>query len=564
MLEIGLQRRHAVRVLLLVLLAFATASALAGCGNGGGGSSAQRAKPSDPNMPDFKSGMPLTEPPVLASSHHKLRTTIVAQNGTVTVSGVDIGNTQTYAAGSLPRGFLGPTLHVNPGDTVDIILDNRLEVPEDVRRSGKDKSKPQQCPPMDDSMGAMDHGMTMPPPGKQITNLHFHGTHVTPRKRTIHGEIVYGDDVLADLGPGKSHIRFHIPKDHDQGTFWYHAHRHGCTDDQVYRGLAGQLLIGDERHELPPRFRKLTTRSILLKDIEAVPYKGGWAIPNDHDWSNSNPKQRLVNGLDQPTIGIRRGETQLWRVANISSALWYNVALVDQNGGDARDVFTIVAEDGNPATRLERRRSVVLAPGHRVDILVRGPDTKRVLETLPFDQGRLTFKEAPLATVEPSGTRERPLHEPHRGVPLPHFPKERGPTRRFVFSFGPDGPSGPDTAFINGLPFNPDKPAAEPRLRTTEKWILVNRTDEWHPFHIHQNDFRVISVNGKPVRRPPGDQDVVGLPPVHKGIPGRVVILMPFQTYRGEFVFHCHILDHEDAGMMALVKVRRAAKRHRR
>ena len=81
----------------------------------------------------------------------------------------------------------------------------------------------------------------------QPTNLHFHGLHVTPRNRKVGGITYYGDNVLVCLREGRSHIRFRIPDDHDQGTFWYHAHLDGLTDDQVFRGLAGMLIVGDSR-----------------------------------------------------------------------------------------------------------------------------------------------------------------------------------------------------------------------------------------------------------------------------------------------------------------------------
>jgi len=109
---------------------------------------------------------------------------------------------------------------------------------------------------------------------------------------------------------------------------------------------------------------------------------------------------------------------------------------------------------------------------------------------------------------------------------------------------------------INGKQFDAKRIDAQPRLGTTERWVLLNETSEWHPIHVHQDDFRVRSVNGTrfPVR---SDQDTVPLPPAVDGIPGRVELNMPFQDYSGDFVLHCHILDHEDKGMMAQIHVRR-------
>ena len=107
---------------------------------------------------------------------------------------------------------------------------------------------------------------------------------------------------------------------------------------------------------------------------------------------------------------------------------------------------------------------------------------------------------------------------------------------------------------INGKQFNPQRIDAQPRLGTTERWVLINKSSEWHPIHIHQDDYRVVSVNRKRVMVR-SDQDVVPLPPQRNGVDGRVELDMPFQDYSGRYVMHCHILDHEDGGMMAQIKV---------
>ena len=495
----------------------------------------------------FTPHQPFLEPPVVRSRAGRLKATLVARSGTVDVGGVEVANTQTYAAGpgsgSPPRGFLGPTLHVQPGDTVELTLSNRLSTPAEVPRPSGAAMR---------AAGGARARHAQAGTSEEYTNLHFHGLHVTPRTRTRGHRFVYGDNVLLTLPNGRSTYRFRIPRDHDQGTFWYHAHLHGYADDQVYRGLAGLLMIGDSRRDLPERFRRVRMRSLALKDVQVVENpaaSGRWAIPTDHD--SGNPTHRTVNGLVNPDIPIRPRETQLWRIANVSAAVWYRIALVDERRGDAREPFTVVAQDGNPLARAQQRTSAVLGPGQRLDILVVGPESgDRVLKTLSFNQGHLVFPKDVLATMDVSGSPARALAPPGRLSRLPKFPSRRGPTRRFVFTS--DFPR----FEINNRVFDIQRAAAKPRLGTTETWVLLNRSQEWHPFHIHQDDFRVVSVNGRRVR-PNGDQDVVGLPPINgQGKPGRVVIRMPFQDYGGKFVFHCHILDHEDGGMMALVDAR--------
>jgi FtsP/CotA-like multicopper oxidase with cupredoxin domain len=495
----------------------------------------------------FTAGMDFQEPPVVSSRevpgrpYKVLRTTILAQNGTSEISGIQVAETQTYGATGAdgPRGFLGPTLRVDPGDEIEITLDNQLTVPEGAIGAACLNSDPVDH----------EHNEQVEAGAEQVTNLHFHGLHVTPREKQP-----YGDTVLVNLPNGKSRIRFRIPPTHDKGTFWYHAHRHECTDDQVFRGLAGLILVGDSRQDLPERFRDITTRSLALKDMQVEKAAGGdgYQVADNHDWGN--PTHRTVNGLVNPKIAIRPGETQLWRLANVSSAVWYNVALVDPDGGE-QDTFTVVAQDGNPLTEAVSQKAILIPPGRRFDLLVTGPGAgeQRILRTLRFDQGRLTFPEDDLATLTAEGDPAPAIALPTTLVPpAQQFPAKRGPNRRFTFDI--DFRDANNPAFtINNDVFDADIPDAAPDLRTTERWTIYNKSKEWHPFHIHQDDFHVVDAGGGP--QLPGDQDVVPLPPGTPENPSKVVIDMPFTDYSGNFLFHCHILDHEDAGMMSRVEV---------
>jgi suppressor of ftsI len=492
-----------------------------------------------PLRPPFATGRAFREPPVVRSSNGRLRRTIIARNGTIEVSGVPLDATQTYGVRGAVRGLLGPTLRVEPGDLIDLVLANRLTQPPTI---------PVTTPaPVVPAHGeACEQDMQIPVGHAQPTNLHFHGLHVTPRNRKVGNVTYYGDNVLVCLPAGRSHIRFRVPENHDQGTFWYHAHLHGLTDDQVSRGLAGMLIVGDSRRYLPARFRRIRTRLLSLKDVQAVNVAGRWAIPTNRDPADTT---RTVNGLVQPRLTIRPRETQLWRLANSSSDVWYNVALVGGRGGT--DALTVVARDGNPLVAPHRVRKVLLGPAQRVDVLVRAPRSgTRTLRTLPFNQGSTSFPAADLATVNVARPAATALAVPRRHGKLPTFPARRGRTRTWRFNFTSAG------AVINDKPFSPNRIDAKPRLGTTERWILLNESTEWHPIHVHQDDFRVLRINGRRVRVR-SDQDVVPLPPKRDGAPGRVDIDMPFQDYPGDFVLHCHILNHEDGGMMARISVRR-------
>jgi FtsP/CotA-like multicopper oxidase with cupredoxin domain len=511
-----------------------------------------------PPPPAFNPGEKFSEPPAVFSKDGKLRATLMAKDGIVTVSGVKVDGTQTYAVDGVgTRGFLGPTLHVNPGERVELTLDNRLRIPPG--------SKAPNCP--EAGMGHHGGHATQGKPGdRQLTNLHFHGLHVTPREVSP-----YGDTVLVHLKNGKSRFSFKIPADHDKGTFWYHAHLHTCTDDQVSRGLAGLLLIGDSRRDLPKPFHRIQTRSLALKDIQVVPSKGRapWQIDPGHTWTKAT--HRTVNGHVNPKMTIRPNETQLWRLANVSAGVWYQVALVDPADDESRDRFTVVAQDGNSLRRPTEQTTVLIPPGARYDILVRGPESgSRALKTLPFNQGFIVFGEDTLATVDVTGPPATALAPPKKLVaPTQKFPTRRGPTRRFVFDIDlratetdlpPPSSTSPFALVINSSKFDEKSPDATPYLNTTERWILENKSEEWHPFHIHQDDFRIVSTSKGAPPSLPGDHDIVPLPPGTPVKPSRTVIEMPFTDYDGKFVFHCHILDHEDGGMMALVDLRRSPR----
>jgi FtsP/CotA-like multicopper oxidase with cupredoxin domain len=518
-------------------------------------SSAHTSKASDPTadsppapVDPFKAGAPFTQPRAVRIDG-ATPTGIVARNTDLKVNGdgaqaVTVGEGQAYLAGNDQTARLtGPTLLARPGGTVNLTLKNELKV-------YKDMESPENC-----QFKSTDG---------QVTNFHFHGLRVTPETRKIDGVTVYGDNVLIDLPPGTSRIEFEIPADHEQGTFWYHAHRHGCTDDQVSRGLAGLLFIGDSREDLPQRFRNVRTRDLVLQDLQVVKDGNGYKVDPKHFWAD--PTNRMVNGLAQPTMQIAPGETELWRVVNASAGVWYEVSLVD-DPDDEGVGFTTVAMDGNTLEDSREETSHLLGPGNRVDFLVTGPmsGAKRLLKTLAFQQGKdlkqpsndFTFPEELLATVQVGGTPGTPIEEPGRLKPLKPLAKDRGPNREFTFDIGPPLKSrpGPPSFTINGQTFTHDSPAqATPTVGTTERWTIRNTSTEAHPFHIHQGDFRVLSVNGRRVNNG-GQQDVVELPYMQAdGKPGEVVFDMTFRE-EGDFVFHCHILDHEDFGMMARVSV---------
>jgi suppressor of ftsI len=436
-------------------------------------------------------GRPFAEPKELRSSGGVLRATFTADDQAFDVAGASV-------RGKAYEGtFIGPTLHVRPGDTIAINLKNRLG---------------------------------------ETTNLHTHGFFTSPAG--------ISDNVLRVMKPGSDNpVRIKIPPDMSPGTYWYHSHLHGKTEEQVFSGLAGVIIVDGLVGRLPPALRDIPDRVLALKDLQVK--KG--AIPVDNI-DSSAPTTRTVNGLVNPRIDARPGGAQLLRLANLSADIWYRLKLDGSR-------FNVIAEDANPVGRVWRADELILPPGKRFDVLVRwdAPGTYR-LRTLKFSTGPDgdSYPERTLATVDVAGEPIAPAPLPTRMGPLPHFQTAKI-SRRRTLTFGENNAKG--TFFINGRQFQMGYVNQYVKFDTNEEWTLRNVTRELHPFHIHVNDFQVMSIGGRKVNSP-SLMDTVALP-----MGKSVVIRMRFRRYTGKFVYHCHILAHEDAGMMGIVDVTKTGRR---
>jgi FtsP/CotA-like multicopper oxidase with cupredoxin domain len=450
------------------------ASAPAGAGGGAGG-----AEPLRPQA----SGQAFTEPPRLTSTNGVLTFDLVARNGAITVAGADV-NGRAFS-----DGIVGPTLVVNPGDTIALTLDNQLPA---------------------------------------HTNLHFHGLHVSPMGNS--------DNIFLEVHPGERFAySVQLPSDHPTGTFWYHSHAHGISEEQVFGGLSGVIIVNGLQQLLPAALQSVQDVTLALKDAQVV----GDTIEVDNIDSNA-PTTRVVNSAHLPVLPIAPGEVQLWRLANIGADIWYDAALDGQ-------AFTVIGEDGNPVWTVRAAKHLVLPPGKRYDVLVTGPASgSTTLRTRRYLQGGDTYPARPLMKVNVTGAAVSTPPMPTSLATPVTFPDSEVVRRRTMVFTEKDEQN---EFFINGKEFDPNRVDARPKLGTVEEWTLVNKTSEQHPFHIHVNDFLVVSVGGVPYDAP-GLQDTVPL------YPGKdVVIRQRFADFTGKFVFHCHILNHEDNGMMAVVEV---------
>jgi len=430
-----------------------------------------------------------------------------------------------------------PTIRVRPGDTILITLHNQ--------------------------MPAM-------PLQRNAVNLHFHGLEVSPNPPA--------DEVIMTLAlPGQTlHYRVNIPADHEPGLYWYHPHSHGESYREVTNGMSGAIVVEGLQEHLPALAR-MRERIIVLRDVpvgrgpadDDMPMNGMMATPasaaSARPANNQNPCRPelglapTLNREPRARIGIAAGEHQVFRVVNASAARYFDLSI---DGSPLQ----LVAQDGVPLDAYPGTPSsvvishILVPPAGRAEFIVVGTGRPTVLRSACFNSGKTGDPDpavilADLVDPHPAhAERSRAPFVPvalTRRVPLPANWMSRSlpapaATRTVRFTEDSNG------FYINGKAFAMNAPPMfVARVGTVERWTIVNDTPEAHDFHIHQVHFVVDSVEGHaPPRRNWLDTFNV---PAHT----RFVATVDFRNpiVRGTFLFHCHILDHEDHGMMAKIQV---------
>jgi FtsP/CotA-like multicopper oxidase with cupredoxin domain len=372
----------------------------------------------------------------------------------------------------------------------------------------------------------------------EATTVHWHGLHLP----------VDSDGSPFDPVPpgGERDYVFTVPHG-TAGTYWYHPHPHHRTGYQVGMGLHGGIIVRSRDDPLPATLREqllmLSDNRFLEDGTIDMPEPGTHEARIDFE-NGREGDVLFVNGTHMPTLEIRSGEVQRWRVVNASAARIYRLALPGHT-------FLHIGSDGGLFEHAVEVDEILIANGERVELLVRGtapPGTRAVLQTLPYDryipQTRPGGWDRPRDLLTLRYTDERPA----RPVPLPARLRAVEPldtaavtaTRLMVLTQG----------FINGRIMDMDRVDVTSELGRTEIWEIENLVGMDHPFHLHGFRFQVLDRNGVPEPFPSW-KDVVNVP---RHQTARFIV--HYENFPGRWMFHCHILDHEDHGMMGILEIR--------
>ncbi|HTU14223.1 MAG TPA: multicopper oxidase domain-containing protein [Solirubrobacterales bacterium] len=412
--------------------------------------------------------------------------------------------------------YVGPTWKIQPGDRLVIEYINDLQ---DIPFTPASTGKP----------------VAMPQP----INLHTHGLTVNPSGNS--------DNVLLSIPPGRSNrFTIDVPEDQNHGLYWYHPHIHGLTDDQVYSGLAGHIIVGRADGDYK-EFDGLRIRDMMIR--YNVRKKGEMGELIDASATNTKgtalePRGEMiysVNGREAPEVPLNPDESQIWAFTNITGSASYVIALEEVDKEDAlkRNVvgkpldFNIVSVDGTPMHSPESltgnaaRRGYLLGQGGRAAVLVQGPsDPSKVVRLVQVENRSGTGDRSAynwqdqvwgggwrdytrdvlaVSSADPDydGTKvelPKTLTANYEYGDELYDDDEVDYRRTYVFNSVMD----PTESTPNNFPIDnalfPENAVEQPRAGTVEEWTILNYSSLHHPFHVHtqfSQSMRIVAPNGK-------------------------------------------------------------------
>jgi FtsP/CotA-like multicopper oxidase with cupredoxin domain len=484
------------------------------------------------------SGTVVTDPLNLSSQNGAL-------NATLTLGHSIDGGGYTHYCYKYQVGtqvFEAPTLRLNAGDVLNLNVINGILQDDSMKMNMAPSSGPV----------CGDGGA----PTISSTNVHFHGTNTPP--------ICHQDDVINTLiQPGTAGFQYgvHIPATQPPGLYWYHPHVHGFTEFQVNGGAAGALIVNG-MEKVRPEVAGLTERVFVIRQQYLVPW-----IPGPYLLTLNFQSPFLAQN---PIVNMKPGEKQFWRVAN--ATLQDFLQLQVQVNGVAQPL-EMIALDGYPLAQTRNQTTILVPPAGRAEFIVQAPQSgTAVFVTNTYDTGPTGNPDiqSNLATIQTATSTTATLQMPPVTPPSADTTKFRNwalqpatTQRKLYFSEEFGGTNGPIQFYITvdgqkQKVFEPnEQPVITTKVGAIEDWTIENRALETHAFHIHQIHFRVLEVDGKPVTN--SDlRDTIEVPFWDgKSAYHSVKVRMDFSdpNTAGTFLFHCHILLHEDLGMMHKILV---------
>ncbi|MFK8185023.1 MAG: multicopper oxidase family protein [Phormidesmis sp.] len=463
--------------------------------------------------PDHQGGAPHQALPRLSSQNGLLDVSLVAQVQTQPSPGTSRQSTKrlTYN-GSTP----GPILEARPGDTLRLTLTNTLE---------------------------------------NATNLHFHGLHISPEIDNVFREVATGEQYTYE---------FQIPQNHLALTGWYHPHYHGLVAEQVFGGLVGPIIIRGDLDDIP-EIQQAEETLLVLQDFDAALVEAPETLSSlAKKWGREGPLL-LTNGQLNPVIEVPQNGLLRLRLINASASRIYQLQLKDHP-------WHLIATDRGAITEPVELDTLSLSPGERAELLIPGqrePGNYELL-SLPYDRGigdmlagmGDAVQQMPGLTIPQTTTLATLRYAPRQQAQALSLPKQLIPvepipapatspatTREFVLDHGNDASSNGAGFIINNQAFAMDRVNTQVALNTVEDWHIINKASMDHPFHLHTNRFQVIERNGQP------EEFLAWKDTVAIGGYETVTLRVKFADFTGRTVYHCHILDHEDQGMMGIVEI---------
>jgi FtsP/CotA-like multicopper oxidase with cupredoxin domain len=369
------------------------------------------------------------------------------------------------------------------------------------------------------------------------TTIHWHGVRVPNDMDGVPG-------VSQEQVPpgGTFDYDFILP---DAGTYWYHPHVDSAL--QVGNGLYGALIVTDpgDPTEIDPALGKELV--LVLSDMGIDP--DGSLFPADTGGELGTLFGRegnviLANGRVNPTLQARPGLRQRWRIINAAKSRYFQLAWEGNQ-------FLRIGSDGGRLEEPERMDRVVLTPAQRADVVVApagGPGATSVVRWVPYDRGfGSTFNrpEEPIFTVQMTG--DVPVEPP----PLPPLHRDILPidtAGATLVDLSLNSGKNPDGSLLLNIndrtPADWDAHPLEANFHERQVWTVTNTIAFAHPFHIHGFFFQVLDEQGQPVH-PMEWRDTADVP-----VDGKLRLVIRYDDRPGMWMFHCHILDHADAGMM--------------